>query len=295
MGKVIDNKNKGTKENSGEKFNKLMYIMRYFKWFIFLVVFCLYLQNLAFAQEKIGSKMVREIPTEVQLFSDDILKNIPGIRDKIVYFTWPSDKKIASLLRLSDEKMSDAEKKRPYPNWVSTEKQTVTEAKRMATKWIRTVLKNEWIPDDIDVRLIALDSYINSYDAICVRYEYNGYYIQIVQTNPEIVIIIKSIFTKGKEQNDIKVNLKEKQIEFVYKKTGLFFNESEKIKKISTTKIKTFSKGLIGKPEQRNVVGALNQWWGNIYWWTDGETIAFSILKYYGGAGIPFGLPKDWF
>ncbi len=266
--------------------------MRYFKWFIIINVLSWCLQNSTFAQEEAVSKMSKEIPAGVQLFSDETLRNASDIEDKRAYFIWPSTKEIASRLCPSDEEISVAEQKRPYSYWIATERQTVTEAKRMAAKWIRTVLKNEWIPDDLDIRLMALNSYVNGYDAICIRYAYNKYYIQIVQTNSEIAVTIKP-FSQKREIQQIGSEVKQK--EFISKKIELFFNESGNIRKVSTLKIETFPGGFQGKPVPAKIEGASNQWWGRIHWFTDGETIGFLIPKYYGGSGIPVGLPKDWF
>jgi len=259
--------------------------MRYLIWFLTIPVLFWNLYALILAEEKAHEKVVKEIPIEWQFFKKETLESFPGIKGKEGYFIWPTAKDISTRVRLSDESLADAEKKRVIPHWLSREKETVTEAKRMAEKWIRAVIKDSWIPDDIYSRLIALDAAdANDYDTISVRYEIAGYYIQIVQTNQEIALTIKS--TKPMTLTPSEV-------------LNLFFTKATEIKENALSQpLDVFPSGSYGRPRDTlNKPEDANQYWGHTYWWTDGESFAFLIWKFYGGKGRPGGRPvdKDWF
>lgn len=257
--------------------------MRSLRWFLILAFLCCSLRGAISAEKKVAKKVAKEIPIEMQLFKTETLKTFPNIDKKVGYFTWPSAEKISKSLRHSDETLSAAKKKLAIPNWITANKVSVTEAKRMAEKWIRTIVKDSWIPDDIHSRLIALDSSdANDYDTICVRYKMMGYYIQIVQTNPEIAITIKPI--------ERKTLLAEQVID-------LFFVKSNEIKENTLSQqLEAFPAGSRGTPRDSSKKPKVrNQYWGHTYWWTNGESFAFLIQKFYGGKGVPYGLPKDWF
>lgn len=239
------------------------------------------LQGIAMAEKKAVKKVAKQMPTEIQLLNWEKVKvnKTSDLEKKKGYFCWPSVKKISVCLRPSDEPVSVA-RERHSTVWFSIEKGTVTDAKRTAEHWIKTILQDKWVPTDIHDQLIALDSDIDGYDSIRVRYETNGYYIQIVQTNPMIVIIIKNVSQEKKS---------------VLETIDLFFNKSKKIEQTSISQVKFLENGLRGEANESELPEASNQWWGRIHWFSDGEAIVFCIPKYYGGAGIPYGLPKDWF
>jgi len=229
---------------------------------------------------KSGSK---EIPAEVELFKTETLKKFPNIDKRAAYFTWPSAEKMSKSFRDSDEPLSAAKRRLVIPNWITIKKVSVTNAKRMAEKWIRAILKDSWIPDDIHSKLIALDSSdANDYDRICVRYEMKGYYIQIVQINPEIAITIKPTKPRIFAPSEV---------------IDSFFTKSTEIKENTLSQpVDAFPSGSHGKPRDTlKKPEYRNQYWGHTYWWTNGESFAFAIKKFYGGKGRPVGLPKDWF
>jgi len=257
--------------------------MRNLRWVFILAFLCSSLYAVGLAEEKVVKKMVKEIPIETQLFKSETLKKLPGIENKLEYFTWPSAEKASKSLRPSDETLSAAKKKLERPNWITTKKVSVTEAKRMAEKWIRTVLKGSWIPIEIHSRFLALDSSDpNGYDTICVRYEVDRHYIQVVQTNAEIAITVKPL-----EKKDLLVD----QV------IDLFLIESSKIKENTLSqRLETFPGGFRGIPLPTLKKREYRNWyWGHTYWWTDGETFGFWIKKFYGGKGRPEGISKDWF
>ena len=225
--------------------------------------------------------IAEEIPSEMQFFKPESLEKFSDIGKRVGYFSWPSDQERVARLRESDESLSVAEQKNVLPNWMTTKKVTVTEAKRMAEKWIRTSLKENWVPADIHSRLIALDSDVNGYDTIRVRYEIGGYYIQIVQANHAIAVTIKA--------SSEKMPPSASQI------ADLFLNKSEMVKEISMAQAEAFPGGFHGKPAKTRPREFSNQWWGWVEWWMDNEAIGFYAPKFYGGAGIPFGRPRDWF
>ena len=109
----------------------------------------------------------------------------------------------------------------------------------------------------------------------------DGFYIQIVQTNPEIAITV------------MPVNRRELSIGQII---DLFFIKSGEIKENTLSQLEIFPGGSLSKPDRFNRRReSMNHYWGHTCWWTNGESFAFLIMKYYGGKGIPFGLPKNWF
>lgn len=228
------------------------------------------------AQDTMGKEIVNIIPDSLQIVGTESLAAFPDLEHKKEFFIWPNTTTLTTSIRESDMTLEQAKEELVNPNWITTEKTSVTQAKRVAEKWMKTVLLDKWIPINIEKMLIALDSDVDGYDTIRIRYEIEGLYIQISQTNQEIGIAIS-----GK-------NIRDLTLEQVM---DLFFRDAEKIKEC--IKIQDVQGGKRGVPTFST--DSRNQYWGNTRWWVAGECHMFLIMKFYGGAGRPMGLPKDWF
>lgn len=230
----------------------------------------------AIAQTTEESVTFVTIAQETQLVSSTTVDALPDIGKRRDFFIWPSQEKMTASLKESDLSLDEAKQELANPNWITTEKISVTQAKRISEKWIKTVLLDKWIPIDIERMLIALDSDVDGYDTIRVRYEMEGFYIQISQTDQEIGIVISNQNIGGLGYEQL---------------LDLFFRDADKIKQCM--QVENVHGGKRGEPTLSAV--SRNQYWGNTRLWVSGECHLFSIMKYYGGAGRPMGLPKDWF
>jgi len=162
----------------------------------------------------------------------------------------------------------------------------VSNAIANTVKWLQTILKPQWVPDESSLDVFAFKADTEGIDAIRFRYKIDGVIIQIRSTASTISVII----------TDDKQNLKQFSEEeaklYVTEKIERFLNNSEKIKNISLNKItrdKACVRGYADvKPE------SLNYWWGLMSWWTDGNSVLFSTGKADGGPLAPT-LKKHWF
>lgn len=186
--------------------------------------------------------------------------------------------------------------KKTYPNWITTKKVSDVDAKYMAFKWIKTILKPEYLPDDLFDHLILLDGAENKADIVCVRYRTDiGYEIQIVQTNTELFIVFGQPDALGRD--DFVKNMgSDTASSLVEDIVSNLFDKSEAISVMhSLSEIKSTDGFYYFHQKWSSNTRGSNQWWGNVSWWTDGITVAFYIPKFYGGSLIPFGLTEDWF
>lgn len=236
------------------------------------------LQASALAQPT-GEPVTAEIlPPESQLVSSTTVDALPDIGKRRDFFIWPSQEKMAASLKESDQSLDEAKRELANPRWLTTEKTSVIQAKRMADMWIGVILKDKWHPTDLIDRLIALDTDIDGSDAVRVRYEIDEFQIQVSQTNPEIGIVI----TDQKKRELTAAQL-----------IALFFKEGEKMNE--EIKAELWAGGEMGLPAFKDANPLFNEYRGHITWWSSGNTYLFHTVKFYGGAGLPMGLPKDWF
>ncbi len=154
------------------------------------------------------------------------------------------------------------------------------------------MLLERWIPSDIEQRLLTLKHALDGYDTVAVRYELNGYYVQIMQTSFRIGICVRPAMNRPK----ITAPSVDEQKEMVAETIDRFFNEASNIIAVSTKNVQRTSFGLAGKPlmfDKSPIRGSFMRWWGTVYWWTDGEAVAFIT-----GKPTPSTEPievKDWF
>ncbi|HOE10335.1 MAG TPA: hypothetical protein PLQ35_02155 [bacterium] len=244
-----------------------------------------------------------EVPADVVLLDVQKLKGIPIFESKSAYFSWPAQNVITDRAHpTSAKEIQDyPEAKKAYPRWGTTTKVNAIDARYMAANWIKTVLRQEYLPDDLVTGIILLDGADSESDTACIRYSTDrGYDIQIIQTNGEIcVLFARSGSPKGEliPAEDMSADMARSTVADTIR---ILFNKSEAILLVrSLAKVQDQNGTYYLHPDLRildqSQSEASNQWWGHISWWTDGVGIAFYIPKYYGGKMIPIGLPLDWF
>lgn len=252
-------------------------MMKRIFFLLLFAILCLYLSVFLFtplfAAQEAG---VEPLAPEMQLCSEKLLSLIPDHMRG--YFVWPSPAEIISHMPAPDKGES---------------------AKSSSAEWIQTVLQSQWIPGDLNARLVALnedilefdpDSESEShalYDTVRLRYEIGGYYIQISQTSFAMGIVIKP----SKAIQPIPVS-EEEQKKLVIDKLGLFFTEPDKILKSSMTDVTSMAGITSGKPD---LVSYADAWYGLVSWWTDGEILAFIFGKAEPDSPVLPPVIKDWF
>ncbi|HQQ01179.1 MAG TPA: hypothetical protein PLY86_22200 [bacterium] len=244
-----------------------------------------------------------EVPADVVLLDAQKLKGIPIFETKSAYFSWPAQDVIADRARPTSEKeiQDYPEAKKAYPSWGTTTKVNVIDARYMAAKWIKTVLRQKYLPDDLITRIILLDGADGKSDTACIRYSTDrGYDIQIIQTNSEVcVVFARSGSPKGEliPPEEMSADMARSTVADAIR---ALFDKSDAILLVdSLAKVQGENGTYYLHPDLRvldqSQSEASNQWWGHVSWWTDGVAIAFYVPKYYGGKMIPIGLPLDWF
>ncbi len=218
-----------------------------------------------------GAEQVRDIPSDIQVFGPAGQTDGGVPQNVIPYLRWPSTDFI--LQALSRTKPGEGTFFAPI-------------------RTIRIMLQEQWIPTDIDGRLLPLKHAVESNDAVAVRYEVGGYYVQAIQTSFAIGICVRPISNKER----VVVASRDDAIKHVEATIDRFLNEANNIKAICTNDVRRVAFGFAGKPLMFNaspIRGSQMHWWGMLSWWTDGDGVAFIT-----GKPTPSTQPievKDWF
>lgn len=216
----------------------------------------------------LGASVPSDIPPNAQLFSVTALSEI----QRADLLRWPTSEQMKRLR--SDKKPSENTFFAPV-------------------KTIRRVLQQQWIPTDLPDRMICLKHAVDDSDAVLVRYELDGYNIQIVQTTKNIGITIQSTI-KEQSPETAKPSSAEYAREEVGKTIDRFFNESEKIKAVSLGEVTPTAYGFSGKSGfESPIEGSFLHWWGLVSWYTDGQTFGFIVGK--PSRATPPAEKRDWF
>ncbi len=232
------------------------------------ILFTIFLVITGYNVHAVEKKIVTKRLTKDYIFiSNKKLKRFPVFWQDIVL--WPTDKQISENKDMIDEK-------------------SVKQPIKSSIRWVKNILRQEWVPEYSNINIYPLKAYANGADAIYFRYQINNYAIQIVQTSWCIFIIVKDRNKKASLGN---TNITEAS-KYVSEILDLFFQKSDKIKDISMTKVNKLGAGFCGKPAIKSA--SSSYWWGLMSWWTDGQTVLFGTGKQDGGAWVP-SITKEWF
>ena len=222
------------------------------------------LQNTYAATDPNGAD-VNDFPEEVRFFAEETRKNLP--KKMREFYAWPSKQE------LSTQQVTRGER--------------VIRAREESIQWIRKVLKPQFVPKDVNDRLIALNRN-EGCDQTRLRYKFGDYAIQIRQINNSVTILVQQIGKEPLEKTSAKVKLVSDMVERL-------FNFDDKIRKISCPGAYATWHGLLkGAPNSRDIKDSGRYWWEHVHWLTDGHTVFFSIPKLDVGPVIP-SRATDWF
>lgn len=176
----------------------------------FVCLFSIFVCNVAlqnsYATEDANGVDVNDFPEDVNFFTPEARKSLPKKMAK--FYGWPSADEISSQLVKEGDR--------------------VLKAREESIKWIRTILKREFVPKDIENRLIALNRE-NGCDQTRVRYRVKNHAIQIRQINNSVTILVKEMGKEPVEETSTKVKLVSDTVERL-------LNQADKIKRISCSK-----------------------------------------------------------
>jgi len=221
---------------------------------------CIFIVDTSFADRlnKLKIERVKELSSNFQFYSNETISKLPIFISK------------ESVMWMDDKVIKERKMER---NVVE-----VDLAMRNVIKWIKIVVKERWIPEDIERRFLALRESLEGDDAIWTRYQCEEYAIQIVVSYGVIVFSVKSI----KDNNgSVLIDDESKVKSFIAKSVDRFLNKSDEINKLLTDeKKKMLTEIVIGDGVAYiDSKTFSNLWWEWLEWCTDGKTITFWIPK----------------
>lgn len=173
----------------------------------------------------------------------------------------------------------------------------VQEAVTSSFKWIRKVLRSEWVPENLAaIDVLALKAEVvgsedtegQGHDVVRFRYKVQNFVVEVASTVSRLTLVIQ----KDNSENP-PVGLNEEIAKrFVGSAIDQFLQEAHRVKNVSLKNITKGKTGYQGNPERKP--GTFNIWWGGVYWWTDGRTVMFSLRKADGGP-LVLVREKNWF
>jgi len=214
---------------------------------------------------------VKEIPPELQLFNAEIIKDIPKFWSSAML--WPSPTEIAA------HRVPDAQVK-----W----------AKESTIEFIGEVLKEKYVPKDLEKRLIGTNNLFEGsviegkaywHDCFLGRYQIEDYLIQIK-------VLLATMFVVIKKANQNRLETQSEQQDLVQQTIREFLTKSEEIEKTPYQELIVHQKSISRWPVFGQDFGIY--WWNSIIWWTDGEVVVLNIFK--GGKfGYDAEQSANWF
>lgn len=151
-------------------------------------------------------------------------------------------------------------------------------------EWVRIVIKEEYIPNDLERRLILMKAGVGGYDVARIRYTIPGKYsIQITQSSFAIWVLVRPLL--GRKE----VSTPEEAKEYMGGIINELFNESATLRSSACEDLEMTSFGFkAGSSDIRD-------WWSNtIRVYSDGQAIGIGISKDRGGKTEPPQI-KNWF
>ena len=246
------------------------------RFFPILIIFSVFLSNIVIGQNANIVTKIGKVPDDYLCIMGTAANDLsPFIRSHIM---WPNKERISrSKKDLNNNNVQKAV--------VST------------FDWVKKVLRPEWVPDNIAaIDVLALKAEVvgsedvegQGHDVVRFRYKVQNFVVEVASTVPMLTLVVQK-----DNGEDPPVGLNEETAKrFVGNTIDQFLQESDKIKNISFKNIEKGKVGYKGKSETKPET--CNIWWGNVYWWTDGRTVMFSILKADNRPLVPMP-KKDWF
>jgi hypothetical protein len=141
-----------------------------------------------------------------------------------------------------------------------------------AEQWIRQVLKPQWLPDDLAVRLHPLQRDPASQSIIVCRYTIDGHAIQINQSRAAMWVVIKPPTSNSVTRNTNELGVAA---------FSNYFLKGDRMASLQGKETDGTAKLRIWLPDYSASIppGALENWWGWRLWLTDGEAVAVFLAK----------------
>jgi len=154
--------------------------------------------------------------------------------------------------------------------------------------WIRTMVKDKWLPDDLKNRMIAIPrKSLSEPDYLIVRYILDGYKIQIQENGIAVMILIETNnITEANESiedfltsaiyeflnypTDKRDSLQYRLNNFKYNDTLVYYGQVDCDFDISSVNAEMLRKRI---------------WWNHTYCWTDGKRVYLGMVEM---DGIPY-------
>ena len=227
------------------------------------------------AETKEKAEAVQPVPDDVQLIAalDPEVKE--SRRDLAV---WPSADEVSRKKAQEDrsEKIPDDAKR---AGAVAPEK-----AMKEAERWIRTVLKAEWVPSDLAARLHALAEEDAAHSAVWCRYRIKGQAIQIGQSRGVMCVVIRPDKPKGEGET---------ATDFGQRCLKEFLAKGEELAQIPMEAVTLTAPELSMFSGHSRTRDDRKEWWGDMTWYADGQAVAVFLGKKKGQFG--FGPDTPWF
>src|SRR4030042_1060162 len=243
-------------------------------------LFLLTLITVANAGSSFVKKNFNRIANDVQIVSEELFEQLKQKGGEYRDSNWPKDidRRKVDLTKISDEVL------------------------QMANTWIRTMIKNKWLPRDFNNFMVGIrkEEYHKA-DYLILRYKVDGYNVQVQENGVAVCILIEDVNAIQKNQ---------KIEDYVTKIVREFLNYPQDKMDSLRFYLKNFKyNGKIiyyGTMDCDFDVYSRNAWakriWGNhTYIWTDGKKIYFSLVEMDGKPlkktqakpGIPPGFNKN--
>lgn len=159
----------------------------------------------------------------------------------------------------------------------------VKQESKITGRWLRKRIRNEWLPPDVEDRLIPIENWHAGHDYFILRYAHKGWAFQIADSIDLCIVVMAPENTKehgsiaGNALRIAKQTLKypEWVIPFLRAEGGVFSEQLNEVWRGSIQDSTNLGDPTIPPP-----------WYRFVQWWTDGTSIAFWVekLKY---------IPKD--
>jgi len=143
-------------------------------------------------------------------------------------------------------------------------------ALKEAEGWVRTVLKPEWVPNDLAARLHALAEEDPARSTVWCRYKIRGETVQIGQTRGVMCLVIRPSEPKSESET---------AVEFGRRCLRGFATKGEQLAQSPAEAIEPVVPHL---PMYYTSVGTRESvawWWGRVTWYTDGNAVGYFISK----------------
>ena len=183
---------------------------------------------------------------------------------------------------------------------VSTSDTRTQAAVADASKWVRRILRPEWVPEQLGPFITCSAKAVlaegppgvnvpTKYDAVGIRYSIDGSAIQVVQTSYLMAIVLVPL-TSPCDAYPIVGDLRP-----VNRGVATFLQEAPEIIRVSMQQC-TYVDGVVrGRPEPTPAEFVANQWHSSLWWFWDQRVFAFTCRKVRGGPAIEGPRLPDWF